>query len=460
MKNNFFILTVIALSLIGCSHKFVPLTAQLPSNYLYGGNNRYTNIDSSTKWWRIFNDTTLDSLIDIAFINNQDALTAYSRIVQAELQVGVDRSQYLPNFSLNLSGEGEYEREQQLYSQRITQEYTISPYMSWEISLFGAMKNSTNAAKASLLAIKYNYEGIMLTLAADIATTYFQLIENIQNLKIAKQTYKTRNESASIIKSMVYHGLSTGIDLLRAEGLAESALSDINEYKRTVVQNMNALSVLLGTNPQKVINISSYGRGYYNLPGVVPSGLPSELLTRRPDIIESYALIVKASSEVGIAKANRFPSLKLTAAGGLYSNELHSFVNSPLPYMWSVVGSVAQPLFQFKKLRRLEQIAVENLKQSELAYSKTVITALSEVENALVSISTYNEQVRDYESLVLKNQKINNITAELYDKGLIDYLNLLDSERTLYESQIKYNALQQAKYSAYVELFKALGGGW
>ncbi|MFI3322300.1 MAG: efflux transporter outer membrane subunit [Rikenellaceae bacterium] len=455
MKKIFIYISAIII-IAGCSPKLSSPEVEIARKYSYSTVENEKPIVENENWWEIFGDATLNNLIEKALENNQDALIALSKIEQAYLQYGVDRAAYLPQFSFDLSAENEYIRP--LDNQP---EYGIKPTVSWQISLFGALKNATKAAKSDILAQEYNYNGIMLALTGEVAKSYFSLIQYRQSVEISKVTYKNRLKSMAIIDSLVNYGMSTSLELKQAKGLTSTAAAAIHQYERAAAKEQSALSILLGESPRFIATDIDYSGGYDSLPEYIPSGLPINLLERRSDIMQDYALLQAAAAKVGIARAARFPSISITASGGLISTVLKNLVSSnPYALGWTGLFSVATPIFQFGKLKKSELIAVESYEQAILEYRNTIFTAISDVENALISISTLREQNKMYKELVESNKDIQFMTSKLYLEGMVDYLNLLDAERTLYSSQLEYSSLLAQKYSAYVDMFLALGGGY
>ena len=236
--------------------------------------------------------------------------------------------------------------------------------------------------------------------------------------------------------------------------------ADHTQYRRAVAQPRLSLDILLGEMPRRT---DSAGAGLRLLtdyrPADIPVGLPSELLERRPDIMQARYDMLAAAAEVGIARGNRFPSIALTAKGGAASNSIKG-LTSANPWAWDALGSLTLPVFNFGRLRRAEQAAMERYTQSALTYEQTVLTAFSDVEQALVAITTYRRQTERYGELVLANDRIAAMTQALYRSGLSDYLDVIDAQRSLYQSQMEFVNLVAQQYINYVNLCKALGGGW
>ena len=251
-----------------------------------------------------------------------------------------------------------------------------------------------------------------------------------------------------------------GVALQQARSLVYTAAADIPTYRRAVAQMQLTLCTLLGENPQRPQDVGAGVRLMEDYrPVDVPVGLPSELLERRPDIMEAYYNMEAAAYKARYARSVRFPSIALTGAGGVAGNTLKE-MTSGKPWVWSAVGQITQPLFAFGKLKRTEQAAVEVYKQQVYAYEQTVIEAFADVEKALVAITTYRDQTGRTGELLLSNDRVATMTRALYRSGLSDYLDVIDAERSLYQTQMELVNLVAQQYINYVTLCKALGGGW
>lgn len=444
-----------ALLLAACTPKLFPPQVTTPETYVYADGFSQDTTGIETAWWTLFGDTTLNRLVERALANNRDVAAAVSRVEQARANIGAVRAQFLPQVGIGIEAEGEYTPQT-----KIEQTYGIEPSLSWEISLFGAMRHATRAARAELAATEWALRGVRLSLAAEVATTYFTLLEYERDLSIARQSYSLRRESAALIDSMFRYGMSDGVALEQARSLMYTAQADIPLYKRAVEQTWLSLNVLLGETPRRAASSDGGLRLLADRqPAEIPVGLPSELLQRRPDIMQARYDLLQAAANAGAARSARFPSIALTAKGGVASNSIKG-LTSANPWAWDAMGQLTQPIFAFGRLKRREQVAVEAYNQSAHTYEQTVLTAFADVEKALVAIETYRNQVKRYGEFVLANDRIATMTQALYRSGMSDYLDVIDAQRSLYESQMQYVNLVAQQYINYVNLCKALGGGW
>lgn len=458
VRNNHSLLVALAVALgfAGCAvgPKFKSPEVQVPSAYLYDSVASRRDTVVNLAWWESFGDPTLTGLIEQALDSNRNLAIAASRIEQARLQLNMARAEFGPSVGLGIQGEGTYTDRT-----KIVQLYNIEPNIKWEIDLFGKIKNTAESARAQMLATEQNYRSVMLSLAAEVATSYFNLLQYDMSLRISQETYELRRASQDIIDSLVYYGMSSAVDLEQAKSLTATAAAAIPQYERAKVQTEMALCALLGENPHSFHVDGTRLFTSVLVPAEVPAGLPASLLDRRPDIRQAYYQVAAATANVGVAVANRYPSVTLTGEGGLLSSTLKGLFHGN-PFGWSASLGIAEPIFAWGKNKRAEEIALEENKQAILTYEQSVITALGEVESALAGVATYRSQVNRYRELLRATRTTQMLTQELYRNGSNTYLDVLDAERELFTTQISFSEVLAAQLAEYVSLYKALGGGW
>ena len=454
MKRYFAIILFVA-ALASCTPKLYDAQVEVPENYRFAGDFPQDSVSLPFAWWEIFGDSTLNRLVEHALENNRNLAQAASRIFEARANIAVARAPFLPSVGLNVSAQGNYTEPT-----GTTQQYTIEPSISWEVPLFGTLRSANRAAKAALYSSEWGYRGVMLSLTAEVATSYFTVLQYTRDLRIARQSYVLRRESAALVDSLARYGMSNGVALQQAMSLVYQAEADIPQYQRAVEQSRLALCVLLGENPSYFGDETFDDALLDNYQVMdIPVGLPSELLERRPDIMEASFNMDEAAANVGLARSKRFPSITLTGAGGIVSSSIEG-ISDGHSWAWSAVGSLVQPIFNFGKLKRQEQVARERYYQCVFAYEETVLEALGDVEKSLLDIATYRSQAENYARLLRANIEIATMTNSLYRNGMSAYLDVIDAERNMYQSQMEYVNLVAQQYINYVNLFKALGGGW
>lgn len=447
-------------SMVSCApyKKFQSPKIDMPTNYLYDTvSTSYADSVVSKTWWTSFNDPMLDSLITMALDSNKNIQMSALRVEQSRIELKQARSAMAPSFSLGVKAEGSYPNPLPM-GDKITQSYGIEPSMQWEIDLFGKLKRAAESSRYQYLATEQDYRAIELSIASQVASAYFTLLEYDLSLRISQQTYELRREYQVLMDSMYHYGASSLLDLEQSRSLLASAAASIDNYNMAKSQALMSLCVLLGSNPT-VIDVDGSKLLNYHIPGVIPAGLPSSLLNRRPDILQSYYSAASASAQVGVAIANRYPSLVLTGEGGVISSTLKGLFSGN-PFGWAASLSLAEPIFAFGRNKRAVEIAKLAYEESIINYEQTVITALSEVNSSLIGISSYSSQVSNLKQLVNANYQAQYLTRQLYDNGDVTYLNVLDAEREYFSSQLNLSTTLSAWLTEYVSLYKSLGGGW
>ncbi|MBQ5844900.1 MAG: efflux transporter outer membrane subunit [Alistipes sp.] len=445
------VIIIISMLFIACTPRLQRVSIDIPAQYIYAINSDSINIER--EWWKMFKDTTLNRLIATALSQNRDLKVAVSRIEEARANLTNVRSTYLPSLSfgrdIGVSGGDE-----------VVQQYAIEPVVSWEIPLFGSLKQTTTMAKSNIAYAQWQYAGVELSLVSEVATTYFTLLQYRRNLDTAIRSAELRGQSAMLIDSLFVYGLASGVNREQAMNLLYTAQADVPMYERAIRQTLLSLDVLLGQNPDST--------SYQNLSGDlitdyqpldIPTGIPSDILHRRADVMSAWLELCTAASKAKMARIARFPTFSLSADGGLVSNKL-SKLFSANSWAWSAILSITQPIYNFSAMKSREKIAIEQYNQALYSYYQRYLEAVEQVENALVAISTYREETTRYKNLLISNARIAAMTSALYNNGLSAYLDVIDAERTLYNSQMEYSNIVANQYINYINLCKALGGGY
>ena len=448
---NILVVITLSLAIMGCNPHLQPATVSIPDKYIYAPSS--DSITISPEWWTIFGDTTLNRLINQALEANQNIAAAAARIEQAKANLKVARSTFLPNFTLGrsagVSGNGS-----------IKQQYIVEPAVSWEIPLFGSLRATTAQASAEIEYANWQYAGVQLALSAEVATTYFTLLQYRTNLDIAIESSRLRKETATLTDSLFVRGMASGVNREQALNLLYTSQADIPNYERAVRQTLLSLDILLGKSPDSTAYATTSARLIDDyIPFDIPAGVPSDILYRRPDVISSYMSVLSAAASAKLARIARFPTFTLTGEGGFLSDDITKLFTAG-SWNWNALLSMTQPLYNFRGLKAREQGAVEAYNEAVANYRQSFLEAVKDVESALVSISAYREQSAKYKELVRSNAKIAMMTSALYDNGLTAYLDVIDAQRNLYNSRLQYSNIVAQQYINYVNLCKALGGGF
>ena len=407
------------------------------------------------KWWELFSDPILASLVQTALENNLDVKTAVSRIEEARATLGFTEADLYPMLDIqggaqigNYIGRGR--------SDTTDKSAYIAPVLSWEIDFWGKYRRSNESARAALLASQYSLRTIQISLVAEVVSTYYLLLDFHQRLALSEFTLESRQESLDIIQKRFNRGIIPEIDVNQAQIQREIAVAAIPLYRRSIAKTENVLSILLGQYPQAIK--TGVELHLQPVPPAIPMGLPSTILERRPDVSVALAQLHSQTAKIGVAEAMRFPAISLTGLLGVASAELGGVTDSG--EIWSAGAGLTGPIFNWNKNLRRVDIEEERTRQALLNYEKVVLQAYREVADALVEIDTLDEQLI---SVARKNDaalNANKLSKLRYDKGATSYLEVLDTERTLFSVGLELSELEQQYRNAYVRLYKALGGGW
>jgi multidrug efflux system outer membrane protein len=407
------------------------------------------------KWWELFDDPLLYDLVTTALANNKDVGIAVSRMEEARASLGFTRADQFPRLDL----QGGANRGTFLGGVRSedTNYYAyIAPVLSWEIDFWGKYRRATESARAALLSSEYAVKTVQLALVSEMASAYYILLDYHQRLAISKATLESRRETLRIIRLRFERGTVPEIDLNQAQIQLEIAAEAIPLYQRQITNTENALSLLLGRMPAAVPTGAKLQD--QTLPPEIPAGIPSAVLARRPDIAQAMYALQAQSAQIGVAEALRLPAVTLTGLLGVATSEVSTIQSDGS--VWSVGGSLLGPIYDFGKNRSRVEIAKALTRQARYTYEKTVLTAFREVDDALSDIDSLRRQAAAIERRLKAAANANFLSKERYDRGVTSYLEVLDSERALFEVELGNSERRRQLFNAYVQLYKALGGGW
>src|SRR5437867_2210467 len=301
------------------------------------------------QWWQLYQDPVLTQLIHTAIAQNYDVRIAAARVLQAQAQLGITRSDQFPTASVG----ADISSQQNAKASKVLPAYQVNAGeinlgVIWNLDFWGKYRRQTEAARAEVLATEWGQRAVISSLVANVATAYFQLRALDSQLEISTRTLASRQQSLKLTEFLENHGSNSGLDVSQSQQLVYTASKTIPDLERQIQQQENLLSILLGENPGPITRGQALTE--QPVPESVPAGLPSELLERRPDVRQAEEIIVAANAQIGVAKASFFPSISLTGAGGLESNALNRFINAP-SQTWFGALSVTQPVFQAGALR-------------------------------------------------------------------------------------------------------------
>jgi multidrug efflux system outer membrane protein len=430
-------------------------SANAPANA--GAANNPTASLGDEKWWDVFQDQELQNLIRTALKNNYDLRIAATRVLQARAQLGITRADQLP--SLGVGGNITSIRNPTIGpipSYELTNGQ-LTANAAWNLDFWGKYRRATEAARANLLANEWAQKAVMATLVADLASSYFQLRQLDLELEISRRTLSSRQDSLDLTKTLEQHGINSLLDVRQSEQLVYTAAAEVPDLERQIAQQENAISILLGKNPDDVPR----GLKLTDEPHSpeVPVGLPSALLERRPDVREAEANLIAANAQIGVARAAYFPQISLTATAGYESSALTNLFSGPAG-IWNMVGSFTQPIFEGGRLKSNVQLAEAQRDQLLLTYQQTIQGAFRDVSNALVAYRKYREFRIQQEHLVDSAQDAAHLSETRYKAGSTDYLEVLTNETNSFSAELNLAQAQGNELTALVQLYQALGGGW
>jgi multidrug efflux system outer membrane protein len=422
-------------------------------------------------WWKIFRDPVLDSLIERAVEGNLDLRIAEARVRQARAQGGVASSKYYPEgevrgsygrFKSTESGftsgsttgggaEGARDREFGLY--------LVGFDASWEVDVFGGVRREVEAANADLAASREALRDTLVTLQGEVARNYVEARALQLRLEIAREDVRARRENVELNEAKFRGGLIPELDLARARGALANAKSTIPPLENAMLAAMHRLAVLLGQEPISLIRELSVKTDLPQVPENLPAGLPSDLLRRRPDIRRAERELAAATARIGVSTADLFPRFSLTGSFGYQSLHVGDLFDQGSNF-WRIGPTIGWNILNLKRI--LSNIEVsEAVRDGSLAqYEKSVLTALEEVENALVSLSREKRRAGVLTDAVRANGLAADLALARFQAGLESYLAVIDAQSALRISQDQLAQSKQNTALGLIALYKALGGGW
>ena len=410
------------------------------------------------KWWTVFHDPVLQELIRTALKQNYDVRIAATRVLQAQAEVGLTRANEFPTASAGA----------QVFSQNNPKVSSAFPAYEvnagevdlsaiWNLDFWGKYRRETEAARDQLLATEWGRQSVVSSVVSGVAADYFQLRELDMALEIAKRTLASRRDSLRLTRVLEVHGSASLLDLRQAEELVDTAAEQIPDLERQIQQEENAISVLLGENPGPIARGLSLAEE--PLPAVVPAGLPSELLDRRPDIREAEANLMAANADIGVARADFFPNIALTGTAGFESYALNSLFTTSAG-LWNTAASLTQPVFEAGALRSGMRLVRAQEEQMLLTYKQTIIGAFQQVSDGLIAYQKDREFREQQERLTAAAADADRLSKILYQHGGASYLQVLTSETNYFAAELSLAQARLNERLALVQLYDALGGGW
>jgi multidrug efflux system outer membrane protein len=451
----------VLLALSGCllGPNYSRPSADAPATYRFAAGE--TVETANTAWWEQFNDPVLNDLIAAALAGNKDVKIAAARVDQFLGQFTTTRAGLFPQVGAGFDAQRQRASVAGITNlpPGISPVYnTFEPTLSasWEIDVFGKVRRETEAARASLLASEEGRRATILSLVASVATAYINLRDLDQQLEIAKTTTASRAQSVQVFTARFKGGDVSQMELAQSQSEYEASLATIPQLETQIAQQEDALSILLGRNPGDIIR----GRAISDLAmPAVPAGLPSDLLERRPDLLQAEQNLVAANALIGAARALYFPSISLTGLFGSASGEFSKLFTGPTR-IWAFAGSVTMPIFTAGSISGQVRQAEAQQQQALFQYQQAIQSAFQEVDDALISVQKSREQLVIQQRQVDALRTYARLARLRFEGGYTSYIEVLDAERSLFNAQLSYTQTNGVVFNSLVSLYKAMGGGW
>lgn len=449
------------LSLAGCSsvEVFQPPEVEIKQSWR-------VDYDSSvelanTAWWESFNDPVLNSLIETALQNNNDLMLAAARIDEVAGRYKIQRSNLYPQIGYGANAGGSQRSYEQPLSfpnlgERTNEEYSVGLNIGWELDLWGRLAQANDAARADLMAAEENRQAVIMSLVSAVAVEYIELLNIDKKLHIAKLTLEERRDSVDLFEKKFKGGQISELELAQVRSAYQQAASQIPVIELDALLQENRLSLLLGKNPgpiKRSANIESLTMLQ------LPSGLPSDLLVRRPDIRQAVQKLASANAKVNIAETEYLPSISLTGLLGYASDNISNLFDGSAG-LWEAALGAAGPIFTGGRIEGNEQQAEAIRQQLVFEYKNTVQRALKEVDDGLVTLEKLRVLQKIQERHVAVLEDYVEYAISRHDAGYSRYMEVLDAQRNLYATQINLATTEKSIFTTLVDIYKAMGGGW
>lgn len=405
---------------------------------------------ANTQWWRQFEDPVLDSLIETAIKENLDLKIATARVDQFMGVLDTTRSQYFPQISANYTG------SIQSQSNMPDQSHQATFNASWELDLWGRIRRSNETAQAQILGSDAGRRGVLMSLVANVASGYLTLRCLDLQLEVTRDTEKAYAESLKQFQLRFQYGTVSLLEVAQAESQYEAARQSIPNYESLIRQQENMISLLLGRTPGPIPRGKRLDE--LALPGI-PAELPSELLERRPDIIQAEQTLIAANAQIGAAKAAYFPQISLTGALGVASSDIAKLFESGNGIR-SATGQITAPLLNFGAVSGQVKQTEALQQQAMFQYQQAILTGFREVEDALIKTAKTREQLEAQKRQVHSLEEYVRLSRLQFEAGTANYLQVLDADRSLFSGRLNFNQTTFDLLTAIVSVYKSMGGGW
>ena len=409
------------------------------------------------KWWTVFQDPQLQTLIHTALAQNYDVRIAAARVLQAQAQLGITRADQFPAIYGGAGAANLRNPETKISNAFDTSANQVNLSLSWELDFWGKYRRATEAARANLLATEWGQKAVIWSLVSNVASAYFQLLELDAEMGISQRALDARKRSLHLVQLRETGGATSMLDVRQSEQLVYTAAENIPALQKSIEQQENLISILLGENPEPIKRDVTLTETHF--PPTVPAGLPSSLLERRPDLQQAEQQMIAANAQIGVAKAAYFPDISLTAVAGYQSSALTSLFSGPAG-LWSFGGQLTQPIFTAGKLRSNVRLAEAQEQEAVLFYQQSIQQAFREVSDSLIAYRKDQEYREQQQLLTASAQDTVRLANLRYTGGVTSYLEVLDSDTRYFNAEIALAQAELGERLDLIQLYNALGGGW
>lgn len=439
-------------------HKY--LDHALPEAWQETDSNFQQTLPVEDNWWRNFNDPVLDSLIDVAVKQNYSVQMAADRIAMAKANLRSEQGSYAPTFGLSAGWNCQQTSGNTSSLPQTTTQYADAALsMSWEIDVFGSIRNRVKAQKENFAASKEEYNAVMVSLCAQVATAYINLREMQQEMQVVTQNCLSQQAVVEITKKRYETGLVSKLDVAQAQSVYYSTKASLPSLEAGIIQYTNSLAILMGLYPQDVKYLMDAPRPLPDYIETVGIGIPANLLLRRPDIRSAERQVNAQAASLGASKSDWWPQVFVKGSIGFASHDIDKIANhNSLTY--EIAPAISWNFFQGGKLAQATRLAKAQLDETVRQFNQTVLTSVQEVDNAMSAYKNSIKQIVALREVVNQGQQTLDLSLDLYKQGLTPFQNVLDAQRSLLSYE---NQLTQAKGSSLlylIKLYQALGGGW